>query len=123
MATATDLLDAALETPSNLYTLWAADTLQARVTSFASDLIDDFPQDNADNHPIANWLAIIAAFAPTILSYDNGGSDLGQNTEQTFQTAVRYVYRICKLGYYYEDQGFITPAQAAAILAAYNARF
>lgn len=123
MATATDLLDAATQTPANLNTLWRADTLQARVTAFASDLVDDFPDDVPSNRPIANWLAVIAAFAPTIQSFDNAGSHLGQNTEQTFQAAVRYVYRICKLGYYYEDEGFISSAQAAAILAAYNARF
>lgn len=123
MASATDLLDAAFETPANLYTLWRASTLQARVISFANDLADDFPDGTVNNRPIANWLATIASFAPTIQAYNNGGNDLGQNTEQTFQTAVRYIYRLCKFAYYYEDQNLITPAQAAAILAAYNARF
>lgn len=123
MAAAT-LLEASTDCPTDLLARWKADTLKAAVIAFAQDLYDDFPDDLPDNHPIANWLAVIGAFAPTIQDFENatGASSTGQDSVTTYSAAVRYVYRLCRLAFYYEDQGGITPAQAAAILAAYNAR-
>lgn len=122
------LLEAANQTPTNLNPLWANDTLQAKVIAFWESLVQLFPDDISNNQPIGDWLAIIAAFAPSILPYAQEGTPgttslVGLNTIATFRTAVDYIYRFCKFASAYSDQNLITTLQADAILAAYNAQF
>lgn len=123
MTVAATLLEAAGLANSNLFALWQASTLQTRVIAFANDINDDFDEQIVDDRPIGDWIAVIAAFAPTILGYNVNSATFGRNTIATFETAVSHVYRICKFAFYYHAQGLITNAQRDAILAAYNARF
>ena len=123
MAAAADLLQAANEASANLFPLWTADTLQTKVTAFWRALNDQFDEQNPKEKPIGNWLAVIAAFAPTILDFVNAGTDKGIGSIDTYEQAVDYIYRFCKFAYYYRQDNFITAPQAALILAAYNAQF
>lgn len=123
MAVAADLIEAASLTLENLYALWVVDDLSARVTDFAAALFVHFPDDDQNNQPIGNWLAVIAAFAPTINDFSNGGASVGLSSISTYQQAVDYVYRLCKFAAAYRDLNLISAAQVTALLAAYNAQF
>jgi hypothetical protein len=124
MTVAVDLFEAANLTPQNLRPLWYADTLQARMVAFWTAINPAFEEQIPNDHPIANWIAVIAAFSPSILPYaavkDPGATPYAGGTVSTFSSAVDYVYRICKFSFEY---ALITPAQKAVILAAYNAQF
>ncbi len=116
MAVAADLLEAANLAPQNLRVRWEANTLQTRMVAFWQAINPDFEEQTPNDRPVAAWIAVIAAFAPTILPF----ASTAAGTITTFTLAVDYIYRICKFAYYYT---LISPAQKAAILAAYNAQF
>lgn len=124
MTVAADLFDAANLAPQNLRALWVVDTLQTKMINFWQAINPVFEEQIPSDRPVANWIALIAAFSPSILPYaavkDPGATPYAGGTISTFSTAVDYVYRICKFAYEYP---LITPAQKAAILAAYNAQF
>lgn len=124
MAVAVDLLDAANKTSQNLRPLWEADTLKAKMIAFWQQLQPSFQEQTPNDHPIINWISIIAAFSPFILNFADraapGITPYSGGTITTFSTSVDYIYRICKFGFYYQ---LITPTQKAALLAAYNAQF
>lgn len=124
MTVAVDLLDAANLTPQNLRPLWEANTLKTKMIAFWQQVSPAFVDELPNDHPIVNWLSIIAAFSPAILNFaDNkapGFTPYSGGTITTFSTSVDYIYRLCKFGFYYP---LITPAQKAALLAAYNAQF
>ena len=124
MTVAVTLLEAANLTPQNLRPLWEVDTLQAKVIAFWQAINPAFEEQTLNDHPVADWIAIIAALAPSILPFavnaSPGATPWAGGTITTFELAVDYVYRLCKFAFYY---GLITPAQKATILAAYNAQF
>lgn len=124
MTVAADLLDAANLTSQNLRPLWEADTLKPKMIAFWQQIQGSFQEQIPNDKPIINWIAIIAAFSPFILNFaDNkapGVTPYAGGTITTFSTAVDYIYRLCKFGFYYT---LITPTQKAALLAAYNAQF
>ena len=124
MTVALDLFEAANLAPQNLRPLWKNDTLQTRMISFWTAINPSFEEQIPNDHPIANWIAIIASLSPSILPYvavkDPGATPYAGGTISTFGLAVDYVYRLCKLAFEYT---LITPAQKAVILAAYNAQF
>jgi len=121
---AATLLEAANLTPQNLRPLWEADTLQAKLISFWQAINPVFQEQSPADHPVADWIAIIAALAPAILPFagnaNPGATPWAGGTITTFGLAIDYVYRLCKFGFYYT---LISPAQKAAILVAYNAQF
>jgi hypothetical protein len=124
MTVAANLLDAANLAPQNLRPLWEADTLKAKMIAFWQQASPSFEEQIPTDHPVINWISIIAAFSPSILNFaDNkspGFTPYAGGTITTLSTSVDYIYRICKFGFYYP---LITPAQKAALLAAYNAQF
>jgi hypothetical protein len=124
MTVALTLLEAANLAPQNLRPFWVDDTLQTRMINFWQAINPSFEEQIQNDHPIANWIAVIAAFAPAILPHaavkDPGATPYGGGTVATFNTSMEYVYRICKFAFEYT---LITPAQKAVILAAYNAQF
>lgn len=124
MTVAADLLEAANLTPQNLRIRWEADTLQTRMIAFWQAINPSFDEQTPNDHPVADWIAVIAAFAPAILPFaanaNPGATPWAGGTITTFELAVDYVYRLCKFAFYYT---LITPAQKATILAAYNAQF
>ena len=116
---AADLTQAANDAASNLAVLWAADTLKAKVTTFWQAIDPVFPESSPGNKPIGDWIAIIAALAPTILAYEQSDRQ-GVGSVTTYNLAVDYVYRLCKFAAVYDG---ITGAQQTQLLAAYNAAF
>ena len=121
---AADLLEAANLTPQNLRPLWEVDTLQAKTIAFWQDISPSFQEQIPNDRPVADWIAVIAALAPSILPFSGnaspGATPWAGGTITTFELASDYVYRLCKFAYYYT---LISSAQKAAILAAYNAQF
>jgi hypothetical protein len=121
---AVDLLDAANLTPQNLRVLWEADTLRPRMIAFWEAINPSFQEQIQNDHPVADWIAVIAALSPSILPFaDNtnpGATPWSGGTITTFELAVDYVYRLCKFSFYYT---LITATQKTAILTAYNAQF
>lgn len=120
MAAEPDLEHAAVTAADHLYTLWLANTLKTALTTFWGSLIgagaaDKFPQDNANNHPVSNWLILIAALAKGMPASNVSYTDL--------DTAINYVYRVCWMTNQLDVQGLISSAQATAVLTAYNANF
>ena len=124
MTVAVTLFEAANLAPQNLRVLWEADTLQARMIAFWQGINPSFQEQTPNDHPIADWIAIIAAFSPSILPFaavkDPGATPWGGGTISTFSLAVDYVYRLCKFAFEYQ---LITNAQKATILAHYNTQF
>lgn len=124
MTVAANLFDAANLTPQNLRVLWEADTLQARVIAFWQAINPSFEEQIPNDHPIADWIAIIAALAPSILPFaenkDPAATPWAGGTIQTFSLTVDYIYRLCKFAFEYQ---LITPAQKTVILNAYNTQF
>lgn len=124
MTVAATLLEAANLTPQNLRPLWEGDTLQAKMDAFWKAINPVFEEQIQNDHPVGDWIAIIAALTPSILPFaanaDPGATPWAGGTITTFSLAVDYVYRLCKFAFYYM---LITPAQKAAILTAYNAQF
>ena len=124
MTVAANLLEAANLAPQNLRALWETDTLKQKMISFWKQIDPSFEEQIPNDHPVINWISIIASSSPSILSFaDNmtpGFTPYAGGTITTFSSAVDYIYRLCKFSYYYP---LITIAQKDAILAAYNAQF
>ena len=117
MTVAATLPIAATIAAENLYTLWAANTLKTKATSFWQSLVAVFPDQDVTSHPVSNWLILIAALADqmpaTSVPYGN------------LNTMIDYVYRICFVtsGLNTQTPKQVTNTQAAALLAAYNLQF
>lgn len=124
MTAALDLFEAANLAPQNLRVKWEADTLQSSMIAFWQQALPSFAEETPNDHPIINWLSIIASFSPSILLFNQvkapGSSVWYGGTIETFSQAVDFIYRICKFGFEYT---LITPTQKTALLAAYNANF
>lgn len=116
MATAANLDEAAEQAYANLQTLWIAGTMAARMTSFVTDLLPTFPEQEQLSHPVSNWLVLIRALSATMNA--NASADAG-----ALRDGANYVYRICLIAQQLQTQSMITGAQAAAVLTAYNLRF
>ncbi len=119
MATATTLEEAAGQTFFNLLSKWITGTVKTNLVAFAAAALPVFPEDDQNNHPVGNWASVIgsqAALMPAGNSYTNV-------PYQQVVTATDYVYRICWMASQLDTQSSISGAQAAALLAAYNAAF
>jgi hypothetical protein len=115
MAAEPTLSQAAYQAVNNLKPWWADNTLKTRLTTFAADLQATFPDQTPDNHPVGNWLAIIAALADQMPA--------AAVPFTSFMTAADYVYKMCWMTNQLDVQNLISAAQAAAVLAEYNADF
>jgi len=122
MATAANLNQAAGQAATNLNVLWFAGTLGAKLALFAADCAATFVESNPNDHAMGDWLAVIAALANGIPA---GLFAVGipNASFQQAAAASRYISGMCFLGAQLNTQSLITNAQAAAVLAAYNARF
>ncbi len=112
MATANDLLEAAQQTYQWLTPLAASGGLRAALLPFCVEVLTAFPQALAAGHPVANWAAVIYAFATDMAATANDWSLL--------RIAADYVYRICFMGLELEP---LLPTEAQALLDAYNNNF
>ncbi len=121
MPPAANLQEAAGLAYDNLYTKWALGYLQyfPALLSFVQALASNpnlFPESAPNNHPIANWLAVISAYSV----------DLTPNTLPALvqlNEGAQLIYRICWCADALRTANLITAPQAAAVLTQYNASF
>lgn len=121
MAAAADLSQAAGQAFTNIGAKWNLNTLKNAVTLFASDCAGVFVESNPNDHPMGDWLAIIAAIGQDMPS--GGAPTQPVISFSQMQSAAKAVGGMCSLGFQLNASLLITNAQAAAVLAAYNARF
>jgi len=109
-----NLTSAALNAYANM---WVS-TNGTNWLAFCSEALPFFPDDRPNNHPIANWLAVLSTLATTVVAEGN------DPTAVELREAVSAVYRVCLLCNYLNgvpvSPKLISDAQAAALLAAYN---
>lgn len=117
-----NLFDAANHAYANLQVLWIADTLRTACITFASTANLIFDEQNDQTHPISNWIAVIASNAPLVKPFEQT-PNVSFGSIDKYQAMVTYVFRLCRLASYFQDQGFISTSQANALLAAYNDNF
>jgi hypothetical protein len=117
MAFAVNLENAGFLTYEQLYLKYAANTLDSATAGFAAAANPIFPDEIANNRPVGNWLILIDALVATLPT--------GLVGQKEFNQLVEYVARMCIAGYTINTQTppLITNAQAAALLAAWNAAF
>lgn len=113
MATATTLAQAAGQTFDNLNVRFLANQMKAVLTLFWKNTINIFPDGDVNSHPVSNWLTVIAAIADQMPSTN---VPLEQLT-----AASEAVYRLCWMASFLAGAALITNAQAASLLASYNA--
>ena len=112
---AVDLRQAALQAWDNMFPLCALGTLKTSITAFIAAITPSFDQQRQGDHPMLNWISVLAGF--------NAQSEGDALDWPELRIACDYVYRLCWMGFQASTQGLITPTQAAAVLAAYNAQF
>lgn len=112
MAAAANLTQAGKQAWTNLQPFAVAGTMRTKLLAFLALVEPQFPQGTVAGHPIANWCAVMHAFAIDMASTANDWSLLRQ--------AANYLYRMCLMG-----EVLVTPlpTQTTAMLAAYNATF
>lgn len=119
MAVAFTLQQAAGQAFERLDFFWKLDLLKAKLLTFWQDLIKDphniFPEQDQGGHPVANWLAIIAAQQNVMPATDVPIEQLSASVEA--------VYKCCWIADYLSSIGQITTDQAAAVLNIYNLAF
>jgi hypothetical protein len=117
-----NLQDAASNAYAHLGNTWKNGDLKTKLTAFYVAINGTFEEQTPNDHPIGNWIALIAGVAGECPS---AFTDIADQYAQFpyLNAAAQYVYRLCWLADYLEDQLFISSAQAAAVLAAYNAQF
>lgn len=117
MAVAASLEEAAWLAWANLQVKSGAATLRTNMLAFATACEAVFPFAEPNNHPVANWIAVIRCFASSMSAVANIWNGTGM------RTAAMLVYRACQMGQVSSSQNLITAPQTAAMLAAYNAQF
>lgn len=117
MAAAVNLVQAAGQTYQNLFPWYLNNTLKTRLTTFWNAILPTFPDQEPNSRPVADWLVLIASLA------DQMPTMVNSVPFASFDVATNYVYRLCYIGNFLTSRSLITPAQGAALLAAYNAAF
>jgi hypothetical protein len=117
MAAHASLLLAAQNCFEDMTAQTIAGTLPAALATFLDAIQPTFSDDRANDHPILNWIAVLYAYQVQM----SGGA----NNYVELRVAADYMYRFCFMAYQAQTQtpALITGAQAAVILAAYNANF
>ena len=114
MTVAATLEEAAGLAYTNVSLKQAAQTLQPSINAFWTTLNAPglFQDQKPNDHPVANWLAIIADLAVNMATPDA--------TINEVNAAAQYVYRICLVTAALYASALITNAQQLAVLASYN---
>mgnify|MGYP001600440290 CR=1 FL=1 len=115
MAAALTLVQAAQESLQNMAVQTVAGTLKTRIATFLDTIQAQLDSEIPENHPIINWSAVLYGYQTQMAG--------GANDYIELRISGDYVYRLCYMAAQSQDQSLITGAQAAAILAAYNANF
>ena len=112
MATAANLTQAAKQSWDNLTPSAIAGTLRADLLAFCVAIGPLYPQGDLSAHPVANWIAVLHAFAQNMASTSNEWPLL--------RIAADYVYRLCFMA---AQLTTALPTATTQTLAAYNANF
>jgi len=96
---------------------WAANTLPAALTAFATAASAFFEDAVPNDRPIGNWLVLIRGLATQM-----GAAPYNTNPGSlvTFNQAVEYLFRICWAANYARADGLISAAQVTGLLTAWN---
>lgn len=115
MATATTLVEAAHLSYDQCGLRWTAGTLRASFTAFIQAASSIFSDNIPNDRPVGNWLVPMYGLLSQVPA---------ANPEQQrfLDSCAQYLYRICYAGHVMDDANLITNAQAAALLAAWNAQ-
>lgn len=111
---AANLTDAAHLSYTRASTLWYASTLKAKFGLFIDAVQVTFKDDIPNDRPVGNWLILMKSL--------HSQMGAGILPEVQFNDAVEQLYRICLAGASQLAAGLISGAQAAALLAAWNAQ-
>lgn len=115
MATATTLAQAAGQAYDNLHIRWLANQLGGNsgvIALFCRNTLTIFPQQLPGGLPVSNWLTIFNAVGVQLPATN---VPIDQLTD-----AAEILYRLCWMASVLTNNG-ITTAQAAQLLAQYNA--
>lgn len=112
MAIASSLEQAAGQAFDNLQIRWLANGLKSAVTTFSSDTLVAFPQQQQLANPVSNWITVLSALGQD-LTPTNVPIDL-------LTDAAEIVYRLCWMAATLRDNSNITTAQASFLLSRYN---
>lgn len=115
---AANLTDAADTTYARVSLVWTANTIRTKVAAFIVAAAIPFSDTTPNDRPVLNWLVPLTALSTQMTA--NADTPLPQ---AMFNAAVDYIYRMCFAGAFAQSAGRITNAQAAALLAAWNANF
>lgn len=115
MAARATLADAALGAFEDMTVQSAAGTLDDAIAAFIAGYTASFDEQRSGDRPIINWTAVLYGYQAQMDGAVNDWTEL--------RITADYVYRLCFLGSQLRSQSSISVAQAAAILAAYNANF
>lgn len=113
---ASDLLDAAGLTYERSSLRWLANTLRANFQAYLVACAAVVPDTTENDRTVGNWLVPMTALAAQM-----NASSSNPLEQELYNTLVDYVYRFNLAGYYAEQQGRITNAQATQLLNAFNA--
>lgn len=106
---------------TNVARRWNGGQLKVGLTAFYQAIDPSFLEDQLNDHPIGNWIVLIAGLSNECPA-DTGPPTTG--TQFSFMDlAGKYVYRICWLASYLVSQNLITAAQGTVILNAFNAQW
>lgn len=115
MATAPTLGRAAAQADDNLFPFFVANTLRGKLITFADTCLALFLDGAAPTRPIAHWLTLLRSAAALM---PNAAVPLAQ-----YETAMQYVHRCCLMAQQLNTQAALSNANAALMLASYNAQF
>lgn len=117
MVMASDLENAGFLSYPQMSLQWAANTLDTSAASFAAAASPLFSDGIPNDRPVGNWLILIDGLVSTLPA--------GLVGQKDFNQLVEYVARMCIAAFTINAQSppMISNAQAAALLAAWNAAF
>lgn len=115
MTVAANLPQAAGLAFDNLQVKWLSNQLKTSLFRFWNSalFISPFPESDPNNHPVSNWLTLIATLSDRMAQT--------QVPIDQMTLAAEYVYRICWMTEALRAAGLITTGQSNAILGSYNA--
>lgn len=114
MTMAANLMSAGLLSYDQASLGWYALTLKTQFRNFCTAVAPLFSDTVENDRPVGNWLIPMWA-----LSSEMTGS-IADVSEGQFNQVAQYLWAMCQSGFQAKQQGRITAAQSAALLAAWN---
>jgi hypothetical protein len=115
MTMAANLTEAAALSYAQINLKRVANTTKTQLGTFITAINAIVPDPIATNRPVGNWLIPMAALQATMATTNISLVD--------FNSCVDYVSKLCWAALLAASFSQITPAQSAAILAAWNTAF